>query len=110
MARHGLGARCPPAVSSFYSFFLQEGKTYLKVILLQVDAATLQYQNQKLVQQLDLQKHELHDLEAKIKELVDKQASYDGVLITVNQLWNQVKNHLFSHIVIWSASMWIYNF
>ncbi|KAM7523180.1 hypothetical protein LguiA_013082 [Lonicera macranthoides] len=60
----------------------------------QVDAATLQYQNQKLVQQLDLQKHELHDLEAKIKELVDKQASYDDVLITVNQLWNQLIDDL----------------
>lgn len=58
--------------------------------LLQVDAAVLQYQNQKLVQQLDVQKHELHDLEAKIKELQDNQTSYDKILITVNQLWNQV--------------------
>lgn len=56
----------------------------------QVDAAVLQYQNQKLVQQLDVQKHELQDLEAKIKELKDKQVSYDTRLITLNQIWNQV--------------------
>lgn len=37
-----------------------------------------------------MQKHELHDLEDKIKELRDKQASYDDVLTTVNGLWNQV--------------------
>ncbi|MBA0610546.1 hypothetical protein Godav_011373 [Gossypium davidsonii] len=59
-----------------------------------VDAAVLQYQNQKLVQQLDIQKHELHDLETKIKELKDKQASYDDMLITVNQLWNQLVDDL----------------
>lgn len=56
----------------------------------QVSAAVLQYRNQKLVQKLDVQKHELHNLEARIKELKDKQASYDEILITVNQLWNQV--------------------
>ncbi|KAK9224369.1 hypothetical protein WN943_009402 [Citrus x changshan-huyou] len=53
-----------------------------------VDSAVLQYQNQKLVQQLDSQKHELQSLEAKIKELQEKQTSYDEMLITVNQLWN----------------------
>ncbi|PIN10960.1 E3 ubiquitin ligase involved in syntaxin degradation [Handroanthus impetiginosus] len=55
-----------------------------------VDAAALQYQNQKLVQQLETQKQELHDLESKIKELKEKQTSYDEVLINVNQLWNQL--------------------
>lgn len=50
----------------------------------------LQYQNHKLVQQLEAQKQELHDLEANIMELKDKQASYDNMLIKVNQLWNQV--------------------
>lgn len=59
-----------------------------------VDAATLQYQNQKLVQQLDVQKHELHDLEAKMKELKDKQTNYDDMLITVNRLWNQLVDDL----------------
>ncbi|ONI35457.1 hypothetical protein PRUPE_1G536900 [Prunus persica] len=38
-----------------------------------VDAAVLQYQNQRLLQQMDKQKHDLQDLEAKIKELKDKQ-------------------------------------
>ncbi|KAF2314513.1 hypothetical protein GH714_027191 [Hevea brasiliensis] len=60
----------------------------------QVDVAVLQEQNQKLVQQLDIQKHELHDLEAKIQELTDKQTSYDDVLILVNQLWNQLVDDL----------------
>lgn len=58
---------------------------------LQVDVAVLQDQNQKLVQQLDAQKHELQDIEAKIQLLKEKQTSYDDMLITVNQLWNQVK-------------------
>lgn len=57
---------------------------------MQVDATVLQHQNQKLLQQIDVQKHELHELEVKIKELKDKQYSYDDVLIVVNQLWNQV--------------------
>ncbi|KAL6567113.1 hypothetical protein OROMI_015517 [Orobanche minor] len=55
-----------------------------------VDTAVLQYQNQKLVQQLDTQKQELHDLESKIKELKEKQTLYDEVLIKVNQHWNQL--------------------
>lgn len=50
----------------------------------------LQYQNQKLVQQLEVQKQELHDLEDKLKELKRGQTSYDDFLITINQLWNQV--------------------
>ncbi|XP_021740269.1 E3 ubiquitin-protein ligase BRE1-like 2 isoform X1 [Chenopodium quinoa] len=55
-----------------------------------VDAAVLQYQNQKLVQQLDAQKHELHDLEVKIQELKERQSSYDDMLTTIKQLWNQL--------------------
>ncbi|MFS8005627.1 putative E3 ubiquitin ligase Bre1 [Helianthus anomalus] len=55
-----------------------------------VDETVLQYQNQKLVQQLDIQKQKLHDLEDKIKELKQGQTSYDDFLITINQLWNQV--------------------
>ncbi|KAF5201095.1 E3 ubiquitin-protein ligase bre1-like [Thalictrum thalictroides] len=55
-----------------------------------VDAAVLQYQNQKLVQQLDAQKHELHALEDKLRELRVKQCSYDDTLIAVNKLWNQL--------------------
>ncbi|CAL8150087.1 unnamed protein product [Prunus armeniaca] len=48
-----------------------------------VDAAVLQYQNQRLLQQIDKQKHDLQALEAKIKELKDKQGSYDEMLITL---------------------------
>lgn len=59
-----------------------------------VDVTYLQYQNQKLVQQLELQKHELHDLEDKIKELKDRQTSYDDMLITMNQLWSQLVDDL----------------
>ncbi|XP_027180754.1 E3 ubiquitin-protein ligase BRE1-like 2 isoform X1 [Coffea eugenioides] len=59
-----------------------------------IDAALLQYQNQRLVQQLDMQKQELLDLEVKMKELRDKQASYDSVLITINRLWNQLDGEL----------------
>ncbi|GFP96126.1 E3 ubiquitin-protein ligase bre1-like 2 [Phtheirospermum japonicum] len=55
-----------------------------------VDAAVLQYQNQKLVQQLETQKQELHVLESKIKELKEKQTSYDEILIKVNRHWNQL--------------------
>ncbi|KAL8151108.1 hypothetical protein V2J09_020916 [Rumex salicifolius] len=59
-----------------------------------VDATVLQYQNQRLVQQLEKQKHELHDLEAKIEELKEKQSSYDAVLIKINQLWNELDDDL----------------
>ncbi|KAL5707727.1 RING-type E3 ubiquitin transferase [Ranunculus cassubicifolius] len=59
-----------------------------------VDAAVLQYQNQKLVQQLDAQKQELHVLEDELKELKEKQCSYDDTLIAVNKLWNQLDDDL----------------
>nr|XP_043606735.1 E3 ubiquitin-protein ligase BRE1-like 2 [Erigeron canadensis] len=59
-----------------------------------VDATVLQYQNHKLVQQLELQKQELHDLEDKIKELRQGQSSYDNSLVTVNQLWSQLDDDL----------------
>ncbi|XP_056175933.1 E3 ubiquitin-protein ligase BRE1-like 2 isoform X1 [Syzygium oleosum] len=59
-----------------------------------VDASVLHYENQKLVQQLDIQKHELHDLEANIKGLRKKQTSYDDTLIKVNQRWNQLVDDL----------------
>ena len=79
------------------------------LLLCQVDAGVLQYQNQKLVQQLDVQRHELLELEGKIKELKEKQASYDNLLITVNQLWIEVTSsfayllHLspISFILLW---------
>ncbi|RDY10395.1 E3 ubiquitin-protein ligase BRE1-like 2, partial [Mucuna pruriens] len=54
------------------------------------DAGVLQFQNQQLVQQIDIQKHALHDLEEKIRELKGKQSSYDDLLIALNQLWIQL--------------------
>lgn len=74
----------------FYSIILYISLDIDEFFIIQVDAAVLHYQNQRLVRQLDIQKHELHDLETKIKELKDKQTSYDDMLITVNQLWNKV--------------------
>lgn len=72
---------------------------------LQVDATYLQYQNQKLVQQLEVKKHELHDLEDKIKELKDRQTSYDDMLITMNQLWSQVNIEKLVHGFYFSRSL-----
>ncbi|KAK1301595.1 E3 ubiquitin-protein ligase BRE1-like 2 [Acorus calamus] len=59
-----------------------------------VDAAILQFQNQKLVQQLDSQKNEMHVLEGKFKELKEKQIAYNEALIVVNKLWNQLEDDL----------------
>ncbi|KAI3995588.1 hypothetical protein MKX01_023333 [Papaver californicum] len=59
-----------------------------------IDAAALQCENQKLIQQLDSHKHELHALEGKLENLKEKQTSYDDKLIKVNRLWNQVVDDL----------------
>uniref|UniRef100_A0A7N0UH04 E3 ubiquitin protein ligase n=1 Tax=Kalanchoe fedtschenkoi TaxID=63787 RepID=A0A7N0UH04_KALFE len=59
-----------------------------------IEAGVLQYQNQKLVQQLDMQKNEMLDLEAKIKELLDKQNTYDDILMSTNRIWNQLVDDL----------------
>ncbi|KAK3134818.1 hypothetical protein QOZ80_5BG0411100 [Eleusine coracana subsp. coracana] len=59
-----------------------------------MDAAALQYENQKLVQQLEAQKAEMHILESKFKELRDGQCSYDRILISLNKMWNQLIDDL----------------
>uniref|UniRef100_J3N3Z7 E3 ubiquitin protein ligase n=2 Tax=Oryza brachyantha TaxID=4533 RepID=J3N3Z7_ORYBR len=59
-----------------------------------MDAAALQYENQKLVQQLEAQKSELRALEGKFKELRDEQCSYDNSLISLNKMWNQLIDDL----------------
>ncbi|KAF8045630.1 hypothetical protein N665_4592s0001, partial [Sinapis alba] len=59
-----------------------------------VDATVLQLQNQKLVQQLDLQKKRMYDVETKIHELHLNQSSYDDQLVSVNRLWNQLVDDL----------------
>lgn len=63
-----------------------------------MDSTALQYENQKLVQQLEAQKSEMHALECKFKELRDEQCSYDKTLISLNKLWNQV----LSFVLIWN--------
>lgn len=64
-------------------------------LFVQVDAAALHHQNQRLVQQLEAQKTEMHTLEEKFKELREEQDSYDKTLITVNKMWNQVSGNCF---------------
>ncbi|KAJ1697593.1 hypothetical protein LUZ63_006105 [Rhynchospora breviuscula] len=60
----------------------------------QVDAVALQHQNQKLVQQLEAQKAEMHALEGKFEELRNVQSSYDIAMISLNKMWNQLVNDL----------------
>lgn len=50
----------------------------------------LQYQNQKLVQQVEAQKAECFALENKFNQLKEKQQNYDDTLIVVNKCWGQV--------------------
>ncbi|KAL6878521.1 hypothetical protein ACP4OV_012691 [Aristida adscensionis] len=59
-----------------------------------MDAATLQNENQRLVQQLETQKSEMNALEGKFKELRDEQCSYDKTLISLNKMWNQLIDDL----------------
>uniref|UniRef100_A0A0E0R2L6 E3 ubiquitin protein ligase n=1 Tax=Oryza rufipogon TaxID=4529 RepID=A0A0E0R2L6_ORYRU len=59
-----------------------------------MDAAALQYENQKLVQQLEAQKSKMRALEGKFKELRDEQCSYDNTLICLNKMWNQLIDDL----------------
>lgn len=59
-----------------------------------MDAASLQYENQKLVQQLEAQKAEMHKLESKFNALRDEQCSYDRILISLNKMWNQLIDDL----------------
>lgn len=72
-----------------------EPRTVHKCFLFfQVDATVLQLENQKLVQQLDLQKKRMYDVETRIQELHLNQTSYDDQLVSVNRLWNQVRSCL----------------
>ncbi|CAM6046756.1 unnamed protein product [Sphagnum compactum] len=59
-----------------------------------VDAAILQYQNQKLAQQLDFQLTEISALENRCNQLKSKQVLHDETLMMVNGVWNQVLNEL----------------
>ncbi|KAK7385822.1 hypothetical protein VNO78_31718 [Psophocarpus tetragonolobus] len=61
------------------------------------DAGVLQFQNQHLVQQIELQKHALRSLQENIGELKAKQSSYDDLLISLNQLWIQLVDDMILH-------------
>ncbi|KAK1281209.1 E3 ubiquitin-protein ligase BRE1-like 2 [Acorus gramineus] len=78
-------------IDDWESSFMEVG---LYIQRRKVDAAILQFQNQKLVQQLDSQKNEMHVLEGKFKELKEKQIAYNEALIVVNKLWNQLEDDL----------------
>eukprot|EP00271_Cylindrocystis_brebissonii_P013892 TRINITY_DN3440_c0_g1_i2.p1 TRINITY_DN3440_c0_g1~~TRINITY_DN3440_c0_g1_i2.p1 ORF type:complete len:864 (+),score=221.59 TRINITY_DN3440_c0_g1_i2:160-2751(+) len=54
----------------------------------------LQYQNQKLSQQLEVQRLEIHELEEKTAHMQQKQAKYDDTLISVNRAWTQLVEDL----------------
>ncbi|KAG9452990.1 hypothetical protein H6P81_005894 [Aristolochia fimbriata] len=59
-----------------------------------LDTAVLQYQNQKLVQQLEAQKVEYFLLEDKFHLLKDKQQAYDETLKVVNKSWKKLVDDL----------------
>eukprot|EP00897_Mesotaenium_endlicherianum_P006224 jgi/Mesen1/562/ME000105S10733 len=59
-----------------------------------VDAGMLHFQNQKLAQQLEVHREEIHQLESKFAECQEKQANYDETLMTVNRVWNQLMEDL----------------
>ena len=73
-------------------------------LFLQMDSTALQYENQKLVQQLEAQKSEMHALGRKFKELRDE-CSYDKTLISLNKLWNQV----LSFVSDMKISLWTFS-
>jgi len=70
---------------------------------LQADAGVLQLQNQQLVQQTEVQKQAIHDLEDKTIELKERQNSYDDILIAINQYWDQVIVYYHAPVFIDSA-------
>ncbi|XP_010264387.1 PREDICTED: E3 ubiquitin-protein ligase BRE1-like 1 isoform X2 [Nelumbo nucifera] len=59
-----------------------------------LDTAVLQYQNQKLVQQLEAQKVEYFVLEDKFYQLKEKQQAYDDTISVVNRSWKQLVDDL----------------
>ncbi|KAL5728381.1 RING-type E3 ubiquitin transferase [Ranunculus cassubicifolius] len=59
-----------------------------------LDAAVLQYQNQKLVQQLEVQKAEYIASESKLCQLKDIQKASDDTLTVVKRSWNKLIDDL----------------
>ncbi|KAL0425786.1 UNVERIFIED_CONTAM: E3 ubiquitin-protein ligase BRE1-like 1 [Sesamum radiatum] len=66
-------------------------KNYGDVLL---DAAVLQFQNQKLIQKLETQKVEINALEDRLCHLKDKQQSYEKTLAVVNSSWEELVDDL----------------
>jgi len=80
-------------------FYLHNNSRYF----LQADAGVLQLQNQQLVQQTEVQKQDIQDLEEKTKELKERQNSYDDILIAINQHWDQVIVYYHAPVFVHSA-------
>ncbi|CAI7874012.1 unnamed protein product [Closterium sp. NIES-53] len=59
-----------------------------------IDPSVLQFQNQKLSQQLEVQKERIHELESRFEDLKARQSDYDDTLMTVNSAWNQLVDDL----------------
>ena len=59
---------------------------------MQVDAVMLSYQNQKLEQQLDVQRSEINALENKLGQLKDKQAPHENSFHAVRDAWIAVSS------------------
>eukprot|EP00249_Psilotum_nudum_P018380 c26777_g1_i1 orf=1-1347(-) len=59
-----------------------------------VDTSMLQYQNQRLAQQRDAQRIEIHDLENKINQLRSKQVAYDNSLASIHNAWDELVDNL----------------
>ncbi|MFQ6654271.1 hypothetical protein Gotur_025332 [Gossypium turneri] len=64
-----------------------------------LDAAVLQFQNQKLVQKLEAQKVECSTLENKFLQLKEKQKPYDSTLKAVNKSWEALITDLESRSI-----------
>ncbi|PIN03187.1 E3 ubiquitin ligase involved in syntaxin degradation [Handroanthus impetiginosus] len=62
-----------------------------------LDAAVLQFQNQKLIQKLETQKVEIKALEDRLCQLKDKQQSYRKTIAVVNNSWEELVDDLESH-------------
>ena len=59
----------------------------------------LQYQNNKLAQQLEVQRNEISVLESKLSQLRSKQVTFDDNLSTINRVWNQVGGSFIFHLL-----------
>lgn len=59
-----------------------------------LDVAVLQYQNQKLIQKLEVQKVEYKSLQNKYAQLKEKQEPYDTTVAVVKNCWEELVNGL----------------